>query len=360
MNRPGGDMQRRGESGQPTKGQRKIGPKARKAPIASVSAVDLEEQLDRRTRELDEALQQQTATSEVLSIIRRSPADPQPVFDAIVQSAARLCGAVFSVVYLCDGDHLRIAATKNFTPEATSQIYGRPELKRPDRSHTGSRAILDRAVVHIHDVLKDPEYSRELALAGGWRAVLGVPLLRDGQSVGAITVGKREPTPFSEQQIQLLKTFADQAVIAIENVRLFEAEQTRTRELSEALEQQTATSEVLKVIASSTGELQPVSAPCSPMPLDSAKRFTAPCGVAKGISGTPPRCTATCLPLILIGGAVDRGSIPAPMRRCRAQRRAANRSTSPICARIFPIAAVVRCRSPPSRLPASARCFACR
>ena len=258
VNRPGGDMQRRGESGQPTKGQRKIGPKARKAPIASVSAVDLEEQLDRRTRELDEALQQQTATSEVLSIIRRSPADPQPVFDAIVQSAARLCGAVFSVVYLCDGDHLRIAATKNFTPEATSQIYGRPELKRPDRSHTGGRAILDRAVVHIHDVLEDPEYSREFALAGGWRAVLGVPLLRDGQSVGAITVGKREPTPFSEQQIQLLKTFADQAVIAIENVRLFEAEQTRTRELSEALEQQTATSEVLKVIASSTGELQPV------------------------------------------------------------------------------------------------------
>jgi GAF domain-containing protein len=251
-------MQRRGESGQPTKGQRKIGPKARKAPIASVSAVDLEEQLDRRTRELDEALQQQTATSEVLSIIRRSPADPQPVFDAIVQSAARLCGAVFSVVYLCDGDHLRIAATKNFTPEATSQIYGRPELKRPDRSHTGGRAILDRAVVHIHDVLEDPEYSREFALAGGWRAVLGVPLLRDGQSVGAITVGKREPTPFSEQQIQLLKTFADQAVIAIENVRLFEAEQTRTRELSEALEQQTATSEVLKVISSSPGELEPV------------------------------------------------------------------------------------------------------
>src|SRR4029434_3237682 len=99
-----GDMQRRGESGPPTKGQRKIGPKARKAPMASVSAVDLEEQLDRRTRELDEALQQHTATSEVLSIIRRSPADAQPVFDAIVQSAARLCGAVFSVVYLCDGD----------------------------------------------------------------------------------------------------------------------------------------------------------------------------------------------------------------------------------------------------------------
>jgi two-component system, NtrC family, sensor kinase len=95
------------------------------------------------------------------------------VFDAILESAVRLCDAIFSVVYLYDGVHLRIAATKNFTPEATSQIYGRPELKRPDRSHTGGRAILDRAVVHIHDVLEDPEYSREFALAGAWRAVLG-------------------------------------------------------------------------------------------------------------------------------------------------------------------------------------------
>jgi GAF domain-containing protein len=221
-------MQRRGGSGQPEKGQRTDTPKARKAPTAQVSAPDLQEQLDRRTRELDEALQQHTATSEVLSIIRRSPADAQPVFDAIVQSAARLCGAIFSGVYLYDGDHLRVAATKNFTPEATSQIYERQELKRPDRSNTAGRTVSDRAIVHVPDVLEDPEYSREFALAGGWRAVLGVPLLRDGQSVGAITVGKREPTPFSEQQIQLLKTFADQAVIAIENVRLFEAERQRT------------------------------------------------------------------------------------------------------------------------------------
>src|SRR5215468_10757220 len=251
-------MQRRGERGQSTKGKRKIGPKARNAPTASVSGADLQGQLDRRTRELDEALQQQTATSEVLSIIRRSPADAQPVFDAIVQSAARLCGAIFGVVYLYENDRLRIAATNNFSPEATSQLHDLQQLKRPDRSHTGGRTILDRAVVHIHDVLEDPEYSPELALAGGWRAVLGVPLVHDGQSVGAITLGKREPTPFSEQQIQLLKTFADQAVIAIENVRLFEAEQQRRRELSESLEQQTATSDVLKVISSSPADLEPV------------------------------------------------------------------------------------------------------
>src|SRR5262245_53588663 len=107
----GSDMQRRGSSRQPTKRQRASRPKARKAPIASVFAADLQEQLDRRTRELDEALQQQTATSEVLSIIRRSPADAQPVFDAIVQSAARLCGAIFSVVYLQENDQLCVAAT---------------------------------------------------------------------------------------------------------------------------------------------------------------------------------------------------------------------------------------------------------
>ena len=117
---------------------------------------------------------------------------------------------------------------------------------------------MDRTIIHVPDVLTDPEYSRDFALAGGWRAVLAVPLLRDGIPVGALTVGKAEPKPFSDRQIQLLNTFADQALIAIENVRLFETEQQRTRELSESLEQQTATSEVLKVISSSPGDLQPV------------------------------------------------------------------------------------------------------
>ena len=251
-------MQRRGGSGQPVKGQSVNRPKARKVPTALVSGADLQGQLEQRTRELDEALQQQAATSEVLSIIRRSPADAQPVFDAIVQSAARLCGAIFSAVFLWDGDRLRIAATKNLTPEATVQFHELERIRRPDRSTIGGRAILDRAIVHVPDVLADPEYSRELALAGGWRAVLGVPLLHDGNPVGSLTVSKTEPVPFSDRQIQLLKTFADQAVIAIENVRLFEAEQARTRELSESLEQQTATSEVLKVISSSPGELEPV------------------------------------------------------------------------------------------------------
>jgi GAF domain-containing protein/anti-sigma regulatory factor (Ser/Thr protein kinase) len=239
-----------------TKAKPNIAPKP--ARRSHSPAAKLQEHLDRRTRELDEALAHQAATSEVLNVIRRSPADAQPVFDAIVQSAARLCGANFSVVYLYDGDRLRIAATKNFTPEAKNLSHALQQLKRPDRSQLGGRAILDRKLVHVPDVLADPEYSRELALAGGWRAVLAVPLLHDGRPVGAISIAKAEPTSFSDQQIQLLNTFANQAVIAIENVRLFEAEQQRTRELAESLEQQTATSEVLRVISSSPGELKPV------------------------------------------------------------------------------------------------------
>ncbi|HET9538570.1 MAG TPA: GAF domain-containing protein, partial [Mesorhizobium sp.] len=202
--------------------------------------------------------EQQIATSEVLNIIRRSPADAQPVFDAIVESAARLCGAIFSVVYLYEAGRLHVAATRNFTADAANQVYSWQDFKEPNRSNAGGRSVLDRAIVHIPDVLADPEYSREFALAGGWRAVLAVPLLRDGKPVGAVTAGKAEPAPFSDAQIQLLKTFADQALIAIENVQLFESEQSRTRELSAALEHQTATADILKVIASSPNDVQPV------------------------------------------------------------------------------------------------------
>src|SRR6478736_8278749 len=212
----------------------------------------------RLTRERDEALQQQTATGEVLSIIRRSPANAQPVFDAIVESAARLCDTIFSNVYVYDGEHIRIAATKNLSPKAATQLNKLQQSQRPNRSHLGGRAVLDCAVVHVPDVLEDPEYAHEFALTGGWRAVLAVPLLRDGKPIGALTAAKAEPTPFTDRQVQLLKTFADQALIAIENVRLFEAERLRTRELSESLEQQTATSEVLKVISSSPSDLKPV------------------------------------------------------------------------------------------------------
>ena len=213
-------MQRHGGSEQPVKGQSVNRPKAHKAPTAQVSAADLQEQLDRRTRERDEALEQQTATSEILGVIRRSPTNAQPVFDAIVESASRLCKAVFSVVWRYDGDLIHYAASHNFTPEVLDHIF-KTYPKRPDRSVAAGRAILDGTIAHVPDMLADPGYAHELALAGNWRATLAVPMLCDGKPVGAISVGKAEAVPFSERQMQLLSTFADQAVIAIENVRLF-------------------------------------------------------------------------------------------------------------------------------------------
>src|SRR5262245_51307575 len=164
---------------------------------------------------------------------------------------------MFSLVFLYDGDLLQLAATHNFTPDVLKKLF-QTYPKRPDRLVLAGRAVLDGRIAHVPDLLADREYSHQLALAGNWRAGLAVPMLKDGKPVGAISVAKAEPVPFSERQIQLLTTFADQAVIAIENVRLFEAEQQRTRELTESLEQQTATSEVLRVISSSPGELGPV------------------------------------------------------------------------------------------------------
>ncbi len=164
---------------------------------------------------------------------------------------------MFSVAWRYDGELLHYAASYNFTPEVLDHIF-KTYPKRPDRSVAAGRAILDGRIAHVPDMLADPGYAHELALAGNWRASIAVPMLRDGKPVGAISVAKAEAVPFSERQMQLLTTFADQAVIAIENVRLFKREQERTRELSESLEQQTATSEVLKVISSSPGELEPV------------------------------------------------------------------------------------------------------
>src|SRR5215472_6266898 len=229
--------------------------KAKRRPSAPLtglrSASDaLREQLDQSRRELKEALEHQAATSEVLDLVSRTPTNVQPVFDAIIDSAVRLCDALFGVVWRYDGELLHYAASHNFTPDVLDQIF-KIYPKRPDRSIAAGRAILDGRIAHVPDMLADPEYGHALALAGNWRATVAVPMLHRGKVVGAVSIGKAETGPFSPRQIQLLTTFAAQAVIAIENARLL-------NELRESLQQQTATADVLKVISSSPGDLQPV------------------------------------------------------------------------------------------------------
>jgi two-component system, NtrC family, sensor kinase len=180
------------------------------------------------------------------------------VFDVIAENAARLCQGQFSFVLRLDNNLLNFAACHGLTSEGLEAF--RAELPRPAGEDTASgRSILHGAMAHIPDVLVDPAYGTVgLAQAVTYRSILAVPMLRDGRPIGTIAVARSQVGLFSAGQIALLQTFADQAVIAIENVRLFEAEQQRTRELIESLEQQTATSEVLQVISSSPGDLQPV------------------------------------------------------------------------------------------------------
>ena len=252
-------MQRRGGSGQPVKGQRTRRPKARKAPAAPSSTTDPRGQLDQRTRERDEALEQQAATAEILRVISRSPGDLQPVFDIIAASALRLCGSTWSGVLQFNGELIELVALHNLDDFKGAEVVRRSFPRKPSRTGATDRAISTKTTTYIRDVLEVADYDHpDLVRAAVYRSVLSAPMLRDGQVVGAITVVGADANAFTDRHIDLLKTFADQAVIAIENVRLFEAEQQRTRELSESLEQQTATSEVLKVISSSSGELAPV------------------------------------------------------------------------------------------------------
>jgi signal transduction histidine kinase len=201
--------------------------------VIAIENVRLFDEVQNRTAELQESLEYQSATSEVLNVISRSPTNAQPVFDAIVESAARLCEATFSVVWQYDGNLLRYVASHNFTPKVLDDIL-RSYPKRPDRSLAAGRAILDGKTAHVPDMLADASYAHDLALAGNWRATVAVPMLRHGRPIGAISVGKPEAEPFSDRQMQLLATFADQAVIAVENVGLFDEIQEKSRQLAVA------------------------------------------------------------------------------------------------------------------------------
>jgi signal transduction histidine kinase len=191
----------------------------------------------RLLKELRESLQQQTATSQVLGVISRSPTDIQPVFDTIANNAVTLCGATYCIAYNFDGEMIRMLAHHNLDRaalDALNQLWP----MRPDSRSVVGLTILGREVLHVEDVAANPNYIFANARpALGIRTYLGVPMLREGQPIGAIALYRRDVKPFSDRQIELVKSFADQAVIAIENVRLFERVETRTRELAKSLEE---------------------------------------------------------------------------------------------------------------------------
>jgi two-component system, NtrC family, sensor kinase len=225
--------------------------------VIAIENARLFEEVQARTRDLEESLQQQTATAEVLKVITRSTFNLQTVLDTLVESATRLCDAQDALIFLPSGNVYHAVARFGFTPEYHAYIGSNPI--QIDRGSVVGRTVIDKQLVHISDVLADPDYKRfDAQKIAGYRAVLGAPMLREGNVVGVIFLTRTRPEPFSEKQIELVKTFADQAIIAIENTRLFDEVQAKTRDLEESLQQQTATAEVLKVISSSPGDLKPV------------------------------------------------------------------------------------------------------
>jgi GAF domain-containing protein len=207
--------------------------------------------------ELQESLQQQTATADVLKVISRSTFDLQPVLDTLTESAAQLCEADIAAIIRQKGDAYYWATSYGLPADASEHIKSNFAIE-PGRATVAGRVLQEGKTIHVPDVLEDLEYVAPAQKVAGHRATLGVPLMREGSPIGVVLLMRRTPSPFSDKQIELVETFADQAVIAIENVRLFDEVQTRTRDLTESLQQQTATADVLKVISRSAFDLQTV------------------------------------------------------------------------------------------------------
>jgi len=223
--------------------------------VIAIENVRLYTEVQARNQSLSEALQQQTATANILNVISASPTDLQPVLDAVVESAARFCGATDASLFRIDGDRLR------------GDAHHGPVHQPPDfhlslvPGSVGGRTVLERRTIHVADLQAEtgefPEASVN-ARRFGFRTTLSVPLMREGTPIGVIQLRRADVSPFTDKQIALLQTFADQAVIAIENARLFTELESRNGELTDSLTQQTATAEILRVISSSPADLQPV------------------------------------------------------------------------------------------------------
>jgi GAF domain-containing protein len=225
--------------------------------VIAIENVRLFDEVQARTRELQESLEYQTAISDVLNVISRSPNELQPVIDAILQTGARLCEAEYALFWRLQDGAYHLAGASNADAAFVKHCAEHPI--RPGRGSVAGRTALEQKTVHLPDCLADPEYTLlDFQEVGGHRSMLGVPLLRDGVTIAVIVLLRNAVRPFTDKQIDLVTTFANQALIAIENVRLFEDVQARTRELSESLQQQTATANVLKVISRSAFDLQTV------------------------------------------------------------------------------------------------------